>query len=110
MDDKRRGAIFMMTMKPVDIDGKLFKAIHVALPKTNLLVVANEIGYIMCAALDVDFLNRNLADREIIAARAEGVRSIEELLDAPLAIITEASKSYGWEVGMTGRDALAKLV
>lgn len=99
----------MMTMNPVEIDGKLFKAIHVALPKTNLLVVANDVGYIMCAALDVDFLNQNLADRAIIAGRAEGVRSIDDLLSAPLTIITEASKSYGWEVGMTGRDALTKL-
>lgn len=100
----------MITLDPIEINGKLFKAIHVALPKTNLLIVTNDVGYIMCAALDVDLLNRMLADRKVIAGRAEGVRSIDDLLNAPLKMITDASKEYGWEIGMTGREALSKLV
>lgn len=99
----------MITMDPIEIEGKAFTAIRVALPKTNLLVVTNEIGYIMCAALDVDLLNRLLADREVIAGRAVGVRSIDDLLNAPLEMITEASEKYGWKVGMTGKEALSKL-
>ena len=99
----------MITMDPLEIDGKLFTAIHVALPKTNLLMITNDIGYIMCAALDVDLLNRMLAERKVIAGRAVGVRSIDDLLHAPLEMITDASAAYGWEVGMIGKDALSKL-
>ncbi|SET34705.1 Uncharacterized protein YunC, DUF1805 family [Oceanobacillus limi] len=100
----------MITVNPLEVEGKYFTATRVELPKTNLLVISNEIGYIMCAALDVDFFNENLQDRNIIAGRAEGVRTIEELLHAPLAKITDASKKdYGWEVGMTGKEALLKL-
>src|SRR5690625_938602 len=99
----------MITVNPVEIEGKLFKAVRVELPKTNLLMISNDIGYIMCGALDVDLLNRMLSDREVIAARAVGVRTIDELLHAPLEMITDASRAYGWEVGMSGRDALSKI-
>lgn len=99
----------MITVNPVEVDGKLFQAIRVELPKTNLLMISNEKGYIMCGALDVDLLNRMLSDRNVIAARAVGVRTIDDLLHAPLEMITDASKAYGWEVGMSGKDALSKL-
>jgi len=100
----------MITVNPVDVEGKPFTAVKVALPKTNLLIVSNETGYIMCAALDVGILDTALKDREVIAGRARGVRSIDDLLHAPLELVTEAAKEkYGWEAGMTGKDALLKL-
>src|SRR5699024_5186087 len=104
-----KGVIELITINPIDIEGVIFTAIRVELPKTNLLIISNEIGYIMCAALDVDILNEKLKDRNVIAGRAVGVRTIDQLLSAPLEKITDASKSYGWEVGMTGKDALLKI-
>lgn len=101
----------MITINPIDIDGVIFTAIRVELPKTNLLIISNEIGYIMCAALDVDIFNENekLKERKVIAGRAVGVRTIDQLLEAPLESITDASKEYGWEEGMTGKEALLKI-
>lgn len=99
----------MITVDPIEVEGRLFTAVRVELPKTNLLMISNEVGYIMCGALDVDLLNRVLADREVIAARAVGVRTIDDLLQAPLEKITNASKTFGWEVGMSGTDALLKI-
>ncbi|QKY71669.1 YunC family protein [Lentibacillus sp. CBA3610] len=99
----------MMTVNPIEVEGMHFTAVTVELPKTNLLVISNEVGYIMCAALDVDLLNNALADRKIIAGRAKGVRTIDQLLHAPLEKITDASREYGWETGMTGKDALLKI-
>jgi len=99
----------MISVDPIEIENKLFTAIRVELPKTNLLIVTNDTGYIMCAALDVDLLSTVLADRQVIAGRAKGVRTIDDLLNAPLEKITESSKTYGWEVGMKGKDALARL-
>lgn len=99
----------MITINPMEIEGIMFTAIRVELPKTNLLIITNEIGYIMCAALDVSILNEKLKDRNVIAGRAMGVRTIDELLHSPLESITDASKSYGWEIGMTGKDALLKI-
>ncbi|RDW20944.1 YunC family protein [Oceanobacillus chungangensis] len=101
----------MITVNPLEVEGMFFTAITVELPKTNLLIISNDIGYIMCAALDVDIFNEipKLMERKVIAGRAVGVRTIDELLNAPLEKITDASKDYGWEVGMTGRDALVNI-
>lgn len=105
----KRG-VFVITINPIEIEGHMFTAIQVELPKTNLLIVSNEIGYIMCAALDVQLLNEKLRDRKVVAARAVGVRSIDHLLAAPLESVTDAAKQFGWTVGMSGKDALLKIV
>lgn len=100
----------MITISPIDIEGIIFTAIRVELPKTNLLIISNEVGYIMCAALDVDILNKKLKDRKVIAARAVGVRTIEDLLHAPLESVTKTAEvDYGWKKGMIGKDALLKI-
>ncbi|MFD1446198.1 YunC family protein [Oceanobacillus profundus] len=101
----------MITVNPLEVDGMIFMAVRVELPKTNLLTISNDIGYIMCAALDVDIFNEvpKLMERNVIAGRAMGVRTIDELLKAPLQKITDASKAYGWEVGMTGKEALLRI-
>ncbi|ANB55589.1 hypothetical protein GFC29_2259 [Anoxybacillus sp. B7M1] len=99
----------MIDIKPVMIDNYPFIAISVQLPKTNLLAVASDQGYIMCGALDVGLLNEKLKDRGIIAGRAIGVRTIEQLLEAPLESVTVAAEERGITVGMTGREALLKM-
>ncbi|MGP4064694.1 YunC family protein [Oceanobacillus sp. M65] len=99
----------MITINPLEVEGMHFTAIRVELPKTNLLMISNEVGYIMCAALDVDVLNEKLKGRNVIAGRAVGVRTIDDLLNAPLEKITDASRAYGWEEGMIGKDALLKI-
>ena len=50
------------------------------------MAVTNEVGYIMCGALDVGLLNAKLKERKIVAGRAVGVRTIEQLLEAPLVL------------------------
>ena len=101
----------MFQAKKIMIEGYEFITYEVFLPKTTLLVVTNEIGYIMCAAVDIDFFNNTpkLVERKIIAARAEGVRTIEELLNAPMAKLTIAAKEMGIIEGMSGRDALVLM-
>ena len=64
----------------------------------------------MCGALDVGLLNQKLADRKIIAGRAVGVRTIDDLLKAPLESVTLEAKECGIEEGMTGEEALLKMV
>ncbi|WP_371747636.1 YunC family protein [Terribacillus sp. DMT04] len=95
-----------MTVEPMFIEGKPFTAVTVKLPKTTLLVISNDVGYIMCGALDVDLLNEKLADRNIISGRAVGVKTIQQLLDAPLEKVTNASIAYGWRAGLIGKEAL----
>ncbi|PGL66855.1 DUF1805 domain-containing protein [Bacillus sp. AFS055030] len=100
----------MINLSPIQIENHTFNAVTVLLPKTTLLVVMNDKGYIMCGALDVALLNDRLRDRQIIAGRAVGVKTIEELLNAPLESITVEAEKLGIQKGMIGRDALLKMI
>jgi uncharacterized protein YunC (DUF1805 family) len=60
----------------------------------------------MCGALDVGLLNERLKDRAIIAGRAVGVRTLEQLLNAPLESVTDAAQALGITAGMSGREAV----
>ncbi|MBO8163352.1 MAG: DUF1805 domain-containing protein [Brevibacillus sp.] len=99
----------MIDVQPLSFPEGTALAITVRLPKTTLLVVTTEKGYIMCGALDVALLNQKLADRQILAGRAVGVKTIQELLDAPLESVTTAAEAMGITVGMKGREAIRKL-
>lgn len=100
----------MVTLTPIIIEGHPFTAVTVSLPKTTLLTVSNEVGYIMCGALDVGLLNNVLADRKIVSGRAVGVKTIEQLLKAPLESVTLEAEELGIHKGMIGEDALLKMV
>lgn len=100
----------MIDLSPIEINGHTFLAVSVLLPKTTLLAVSSDKGYIMCGALDVGLLNDKLKDRKIIAARAVGVRTIEQLLNAPLESVTWEAEALGIHQGMIGKDALLKMI
>ncbi|MDP4085630.1 MAG: DUF1805 domain-containing protein [Bacillota bacterium] len=100
----------MIDLTPIELDGYTFLAVTVTLPKTTLLVVTNNKGYIMCGALDIGLLNEKLKDRKIIAGRAVGVKTIQQLLDAPLESVTFEAEQIGMQKGMIGKEALLKLV
>ena len=97
-------------MKPIMLEDHPFLAITVELPKTTLLVVTSDLGYIMCGALDVALLNEKLKERRIIAGRATGVKTIEQLLHAPLESVTYEASARGIYPGMIGKDALLKMI
>lgn len=99
----------MVELLPIRIEDRTFLGITVKLPKTNLLVVSSDIGYIMCGALDVGLLNEKLKDRNIIAGRAVGVKTLEELLEAPLESVTYGAETLGIEKGTIGKNALLKM-
>lgn len=102
----------MLNVNKINIEGYEFLTYEVALPKTTLFIVSYEkVGYIMCAALDIDFFNHSekLIARKIIAGRAEGVRSIEQLLNAPLAKVTIACEELGIKPGTIGKEALVLM-
>jgi len=100
----------VVEVKPITLDGHQVISISVQLPKTNLLVVTTDRGYIMCGALDVSLLNERLRDRNIIAGRALGVKTIEQLLEAPLQSVTKTAEDLGIIPGMTGKEAILKMI
>lgn len=101
----------MLEMNPITIEGHTFIAVTLKLPKTNFMAVTNDTGYIMCGALDVALFNENdkLKERKIVAGRALGVRTIDQLLEAPLESVTLEAENLGIKKGMKGKDALLKM-
>ena len=99
----------MVQLTPLHLEGRTAVGITVDLPRTRLVMAATEAGYLMCGALDVGLLNTQLADRRIVAGRALGVRTLEELLAAPLQAVTDAARQLGLHEGMSGREALQLL-
>lgn len=102
--------ITMIHLEPVQVGEHTFIGVEVKLPKTTLLTISNSRGYIMCGALDVGLLNERLADRKILAARAVGVKTLKELLEAPMESVTTEAELLGIKPGMPGYEALLKLV
>lgn len=100
----------MINVEPLSVGNKTVLGIEVKLPKTTLLAIKTDKGYIMCGALDIQLLNDKLADRKIIAGRAVGVRTLADLMEAPLESVTIEAMEHGIEVGMKGKDALAKML
>lgn len=100
----------MIHTQPLKIDDRIAIGITVELPKTTLIVVTTDKGYIMCGALDVDLLNNRLKDRNIIAGRAVGVRTLTDLLEAPLESVTHGAEALGIHAGMKGRDAVLRMM
>jgi len=100
----------MVEVQPIHFSEGTAIAVTVRLPKTTLLAVTTDRGYIMCGALDVGLLNERLASREIIAGRAVGVKTIQELLEAPLESVTTTAEQIGIQAGMIGRDAIRKML
>lgn len=100
----------MINVVPITIDDRIALGISVSLPKTNLVMVTTELGYIMCGALDVGLLNEKLAQRGIVAARAVGVKTLDELLAAPMESVTVKAADYGITPGTIGRDAIRILL
>ncbi len=100
----------MIDVKPIDLEGQTVLGIEVKLPKTTLIAITTDKGYIMCGALDVGLLNERLASRQIIAGRAVGVKTLEELLHAPLESVTHTAKELGITEGMSGQEALLRMI
>ncbi len=101
----------MIENKNITIEGKEFYTVSVKLPKTTLLVVGNERGYFMCGALDVAIFDSkpHLQARKVICGRALGVKTLEQLIEAPLETTTLAAKEIGICEGVKVSDALLML-
>jgi uncharacterized protein YunC (DUF1805 family) len=100
----------MVRMIPIRYEGVEAIGIEVFLPKTTLISISTDKGYIMCGALDIGLLNERLKDRLIIAGRAVGVKTIDQLLESELESVTYEAAKLGIVPGMKGKDALLRMM
>ena len=110
---KCRGGYFMTrtSTATLDLAGGTCFAATVNLPKTMLMtIMVPDVGYIMCGVLNVPAMDELHPEREIIAARVTGVRSYDDMLNARIQSVTKKGHKIGIETGMTGKDALGKML
>lgn len=100
----------MVKVEPLWLDGHPVTAVEVRLPKTNLLVLSTNSGYVMCGALDIQLLRDKLSQRGIMAARAVGVKTMDELINGKVESCTQGAEEIGIVPGMLVREALLRMV
>ncbi|MGV3660085.1 MAG: YunC family protein [Prosthecobacter sp.] len=92
-------------MAALTFDGTSFESVHVPTEKTNILLVKAAGGFVGCGYFDVAVANR-VGDA---VATVTGVKTIDDLLAAPIVRLSDKARELGVAEGMSGRDALNLL-
>jgi uncharacterized protein YunC (DUF1805 family) len=99
----------VMEIKPVNVDGKTVIGVKIGNPefpeKPAIIVLIAKKGLVVCRNFDIEALN----ERNIVAARVEGLTKIEDALEAKIESCTSKARALGVVEGMSGREALLKL-
>ena len=90
----------------VTVEGRELPAYVLALGKANLVLVIAPKGFVMCGYLNIDAAEK----MQDAACVVKGVTTAEELLDNMVVQCTEAAVRLGISVGISGREALARML
>ena len=96
-----------MLIKQVEVGGRKALGLRVELPGSPpLLLIVAERGFVMCG-----FLNVEAAERlGVAAAMVSGVRTFEDVLEAPVKACTSRARELGVKEGMRGQEALKLMM
>ncbi|GEP45359.1 YunC family protein [Brevifollis gellanilyticus] len=92
-------------MATLNLDGATFESVHVPTERTNILLVKAAGGFVGCGYFDIAVANR-VGDAVAIVT---GVKTIDDLLAAPIVRLSDRAREAGVTEGMSGRDALLLL-
>ncbi|MGQ9494183.1 MAG: YunC family protein [Anaerolineae bacterium] len=74
--------------------------------KAGIIALIGEKGIIVCRNFDTAALEQ----RGVAAARVQGIKSIEEVLAAPIESCTAQARELGVTEGMKGADAFSRFL
>lgn len=92
-------------MATLNLEGTTFESVHVPTEGTNILLVKAAGGFVGCGYFDVNVANR-VGDAVAIVT---GVKTLDDLLAAPIVRLSDRAREAGVTEGMSGRDALLLL-
>ncbi len=99
----------MIEIKPVEVNGNTVVGVKIGNPdfpeKPAIIVLIAKKGLIVCRNFDIDALN----ERNVTAARVEGLTKIEDALEAKVESCTSRARALDIAEGMTGKEVLMKL-
>lgn len=90
---------------PIDINGRTIDGYEILAGPFSIVFVTTGTGMVVCGAFDLAALDR----LNVAAAKVTGVSSVDQLLAGTVKDVNQAAKARGIEVGVTGREALAKM-
>ncbi len=93
-------------MDTVQLDGNALDAITFATQNTKILVIRAPHGLLGCGYISAD----TAAKVGDALAVVSGVANYEDMLGATVKAVSPAAEALGVRPGMTGRDALLKLL
>jgi uncharacterized protein YunC (DUF1805 family) len=95
-----------MILETIEMGGKVALGVQLDLQEAPLLVLKGEKGFLMCGYLNLEAAEE-LGDA---AVQIRGVRSLEEMLEAPVGGITTRARQLGIVEGMKGKEALQRVL
>ena len=93
-------------MDSIQLDGNQLDAVTFATQNTKILVIRVAHGLLGCGYVSVD----TAAKVGDALAVVSGVSSYEDMLQASVKAVSPAAEALGVRPGMTGRDALLKML
>ena len=93
-------------MDSIQLDGNQLDAVTFATQNTKILVIRAARGLLGCGYVSVD----TAAKVGDALAVVSGVANYEDMLHASVKAVSPAAEALGVRPGMTGRDALLKML
>lgn len=88
-----------------------FVSVYITVSETDIKQAVPDFNLDDLKRFNIYILQKSAhSDRKIIAARAVGVKSIDQLLNAPLESVTYEAEKLGINKGIIGKDALLKMI
>lgn len=101
----------MIRIENITINNFNAIGIEINYPKTKLIsITIPNVGYIMCGVLNTEILDELHSERKIIAANILGVKEFKDLLNGKINGFTKEASNIGITKGMTGKDALERMI
>ena len=91
-----------MKYHKINIEGRDYKACHIQVQNSNILIIAAQNGFIACGYINIDIANKKNNACAIIT----GVKNLDELLSEKVKMVSNAAGKIGIKEGMTGKEAL----
>ena len=97
----------MFEIEKIDIGGKTFHAMKSTLPESAppLLLIKGSKGYVMCGYLNIEAAEKFGSAAAIVS----GVKTFDDVLNAPIKAATTKAKQFGLEPGKVVKDVIAAI-
>jgi uncharacterized protein YunC (DUF1805 family) len=97
---------YNMEIEQVQLKNGIALGVKIDMKVAPLLLIKTGKGFVMCGYLNIEAAEK-MGD---VAARVSGVKTFEDVLNAKVNMLTSKAKELGIKEGMTGKEALEKML